>query len=381
MSRWSQGGARTRCSSSPGRSRTGSRQDRRFVETLAGQAAQALDRASLFESEQTIAETLQRSVLPASLPRVEGVQLAARYLPGTAGVNVGGDWFDAIRLSDGQLGLVVGDVVGKGVQAAATMAQLRNALRAFALDRTKPSSTITRLNRLAEEMETAFATVAYVVVDADAGSAATRPPDTLLWQRFPDGRIELLEGGRGLPLGAGIDTKYRQERSSCPWGPFSSCTPTASSNGVVRRSTRVRAPPKRSARGPPGAAEARRASRRAPGRGHRTGDDMRSWRCVCLPLRRGRSTYAFRAIPTRSIFVRDALRSWLGGTELGRADVQDVVLAVWEVCANSIEHGASARAEVVVRAEMTTRGYGSRSTTRANGACRWNESTEGRGFG
>ena len=101
---------------------------------LAGQAALALDRARSFESEQTIAETLQRSVLPATLPRVEGVQLAARYLPGTAELSVGGDWFDAIPLRDGRIGLVVGDVVGKGVQAAATMAQLRNAL-AGVLDR------------------------------------------------------------------------------------------------------------------------------------------------------------------------------------------------------------------------------------------------------
>ena len=116
-----------------------SREERRFVEQLAGQAAQALDRASHFESEQTIAETLQRSVLPVSLPRIEGVQLAARYLPGTAELDVGGDWFDAIRLQDGRLGLVVGDVVGKGVQAAATMAQLRNGLRAFSLDRLKPA--------------------------------------------------------------------------------------------------------------------------------------------------------------------------------------------------------------------------------------------------
>ena len=90
------------------------RDERRFVEALAGQAAQALDRATHFESEQTIAETLQRSVLPVTLPRVEGVQLAARYLPGTAELDVGGDWFDAIPLPDGRLGLVVGRRRGEG---------------------------------------------------------------------------------------------------------------------------------------------------------------------------------------------------------------------------------------------------------------------------
>jgi GAF domain-containing protein len=95
--------------------------DRALIETVAGHAALALDRARVFESERTIAETLQRSVLPASLPRVSGVQLAARYLPGTQGVQVGGDWFDAIELPDGRLGLIVGDVMGKGVHAAASM--------------------------------------------------------------------------------------------------------------------------------------------------------------------------------------------------------------------------------------------------------------------
>ena len=210
-----------------------STEERRFVEALAGQAAQALDRASAFESEQSIAETLQRSVLPASLPRVEGMQLAARYLPGTAGVAVGGDWFDAIRLQDGQLGLVVGDVVGKGVQAAATMGQLRNGLRAFSLDRMKPSSTLTRLNRLAEEiMDTAFATVVYVVVDGDARvcrySSAGHPPPLV---SFPDRRVEFLEGGRGLPLGAGTDTRYTQEIVELPVGT----TLVLYSDGLVER--------------------------------------------------------------------------------------------------------------------------------------------------
>ena len=331
-------------------------EDRRFVETLAGQAAQALDRASLFESEQTIAETLQRSVLPASLPRVEGVQLAARYLPGSAGVNVGGDWFDAIRLSDGQLGLVVGDVVGKGVQAAATMAQLRNALRAFALDRMKPSSTITRLNRLAEETETAFATVAYVVVDADAGvcryTSAGHPPPLAA---FPDGRIELLEGGRGLPLGAGIDTKYRQETLELPVGTVL----VLYTDGLVERRgqtidegfERLRSAVREGPREPQKLVE-HLVERLAEGT--ERGDDI-ALLAVRLLAVAPRPLHLRIPSDTGSLdLVRDALRSWLAGTELGRADVQDVVLAVWEVCANSIEHGASAPAdEVVVRAELT----------------------------
>jgi serine phosphatase RsbU (regulator of sigma subunit)/anti-sigma regulatory factor (Ser/Thr protein kinase) len=333
-----------------------STEDRRFVENLAGQAAQALDRASLFESEQTIAETLQRSVLPASLPRVEGVQLAARYLPGSAGVNVGGDWFDAIRLADGQLGLVVGDVVGKGVNAAATMAQLRNALRAFALDRVKPSSTMTCLNRLAEETETAFATVTYVVVDADAGvcryTSAGHPPPLVA---FPDGRIELLEGGRGLPLGAGTHTKYTQDVLELPVGTVL----VLYTDGLVER------------RGLPideGFARLRQAVLEGPrepqklvehllerlAESSERGDDI-ALLAVRLLAAAPRPLNLRVPNETGSLdLVRDALRSWVAGTELSRSDAQDVVLAVWEACANSIEHSGNARADqLVVRADVT----------------------------
>src|SRR5262249_29285621 len=150
----------------------------------------------------------------------EGVQLGARCLPGTAQLDVGGDWFDAIELRDGRLGLVVGDVVGKGVEAAASMAQLRNALRAFSVDRLKPSSVLERLNRLAEQvLGTSFATVAYASLDTSTGvcriASAGHPPPVVA---FPDGRVELLEGARGLPLGTGIESSYHQETVKLPAG-------------------------------------------------------------------------------------------------------------------------------------------------------------------
>ena len=113
--------------------------------TLISQVEQALDRAGRYETERRIAETLQRSVLPERLPDVHGIELAARYLPGTLGVDVGGDWYDAIQFDDGRLGIVVGDVVGKGVQAAAMMGQFRNALRAFAFEHEDPHEVISRL--------------------------------------------------------------------------------------------------------------------------------------------------------------------------------------------------------------------------------------------
>jgi serine phosphatase RsbU (regulator of sigma subunit)/anti-sigma regulatory factor (Ser/Thr protein kinase) len=330
--------------------------ERRFVEALAGQAAQALDRATHFESEQTIAETLQRSVLPVTLPRVEEIQLAARYLPGTAELDVGGDWFDAIPLPDGRLGLVVGDVVGKGVQAASTMAQLRNALRAFSLDRMKPSSTIARLNRLAEEVvETAFATIVYAVVDPAAGvcriTSAGHPP---LLVAYPDRRVELIEGGRGLPLGAGPDTRYGQAVVELPVGSVL----LLYSDGLVERRGRT-------------IDEGLEELKRAAGDGPRepeqlvehildrmVGEEERGDDIALLAAR-------LLAVAPRPLrlrvpsdtdsldLVRDLVRAWLAGAQLDRSDAHDVVLAVWEACANAIEHAVEPDGNhVAVRADV-----------------------------
>ncbi len=334
-----------------------SSEDRRFVEALSGQAALALDRASAYESEQSIAETLQRSVLPATLPRVEGMQLAARYLPGTAGVAVGGDWFDAIRLQDGQLGLVVGDVVGKGVQAAATMGQLRNGLRAFSLDQVKPSSTLTRLNRLSEEiMEGAFATVVYAVIDGGARvcrySSAGHPPPLV---SFPDRGVEFLEGGRGLPLGAGTNTRYTQEIVELPVGT----TLVLYSDGLVERRgesidvglERLRLAVSEGPREPEQLVE--HLVQRLVGTGER-GDDIA---ILAVRLLAVAPEPLHLRLPSdiRSLdVVRDTMRSWLAGAPLSGPDAHDVVLAVWEACANAIEHAVDAREDTLqVWAELT----------------------------
>ena len=324
--------------------------DRSFVETLVGQAALALDRARHFETERTIAETLQRSVLPVSLPRVDGVQLAARYLPGTAELDVGGDWFDAIPLAGGMLGLVVGDVVGKGVQAAATMAQLRNALRAFSLDQMKPSSTIARLNRLAEEtFETAFATVAYLVLDPAAGvcriACAGHPPPLVA---YPDGRVELLESGRGLPLGAGPDSTYRQEVVALPHGAVL----LLYTDGLVERRARSI---------DDGLDELRRVVQASPkdperlvehvlhelvGDGER-GDDIAILAVRLLAVAPQPLHLRVPANLGSLEIVREALRIWLDPAPLEVDDAHDVVLATWEACANAVEHAQSPRDEFI----------------------------------
>ena len=179
-------------------------EERVFLEALAGQCALALERASLFEREHTTAETLQRSLLPDRLPTIPGIILEARYLPVTRNMEIGGDWYDAFRLPDGKLALAVGDVMGKGLTAAAGMGRVRNALRALALTDPRPAAVLAGLDRLfiATELEEQVTTVAYLVVDPEtgdgmAGNAGHLPP--LLLSPTAPPRLDTTEAG--TPLG------------------------------------------------------------------------------------------------------------------------------------------------------------------------------------
>lgn len=179
-------------------------EERVFLEALAGQCALAVERASLFEREHKTAETLQRSLLPDRLPEVPGIVLEARYLPVTSNMEIGGDWYDAFMLADGRLAVAVGDVMGKGVTAAAGMGRVRNALRALALTDPRPGAVLTGLDRLfqATEFDEQVTTVAYVVIDPATGegvggNAGHLPPLVL----SPDGRPRLDPTPAGTPLG------------------------------------------------------------------------------------------------------------------------------------------------------------------------------------
>jgi len=179
-------------------------EERVFLEALAGQCAMALERASLFEREHTTAETLQRSLLPDRLPTVPGIVLEARYLPVTRNMEIGGDWYDAFRLPDGKLAVAAGDVMGKGLTAAAGMGRVRNALRALALTDPRPAAVLAGLDRLfiATELDEQVTTVAYLVVDPEtgdgmAGNAGHLPP--LLLSLGAQPRLEQAEAG--TPLG------------------------------------------------------------------------------------------------------------------------------------------------------------------------------------
>ena len=146
-------------------------EERVFLEALAGQCQLAVERAGLYEREHTTAETLQRSLLPDQLPSVPGLVLNAMYRPVAKNMEIGGDWYDAFRLADQRLAVAVGDVMGKGLTAAAGMGRVRNALRALALTDPRPAAVLGGLDRLfsATEEEEQVTTVAYLVIDPETG--------------------------------------------------------------------------------------------------------------------------------------------------------------------------------------------------------------------
>ncbi|MCA2178437.1 SpoIIE family protein phosphatase [Nonomuraea glycinis] len=206
-----------------------------FLEALAGQCALAVERATLFEREHHTAETLQRSMLPGRLPVIKGLELAQRFRSGSRHVQVGGDWYDAFVFQDGRVAAVVGDVMGKGVKAAAWMGRTRNAMRALALTNPAPADVLTGLDRVfdATEEEEQVTTLAYMVVEPVTGEGtlalAGHPPPILV---SPQGTAILCNAEPGTPLG--WPTSRKQFRFVVPPGH----TAVLYSDGLVKNRKR-----------------------------------------------------------------------------------------------------------------------------------------------
>jgi serine phosphatase RsbU (regulator of sigma subunit) len=171
---------------------------------LAARAGVALDNAVLYGAERRLALTLQRSLLPVGLPRLPGIDLAARYLPGTGGRDVGGDFYLAHPLEDGRLLLVIGDVMGHGAQAAARMGQLRAVVAAYAYDGDPPDRVLAHLSmRATALLDLPMATVLAAVYDPSSRrltfALAGHPPPLIV---PVDGPPAFAGSQPGPPLGA-----------------------------------------------------------------------------------------------------------------------------------------------------------------------------------
>src|SRR5436190_2479937 len=161
----------------------------------------------------TIAQTLQRSLLPRNLPELPGFELAAYYQPAAEESAVGGDWYDVIELGYRRLGLAIGDVAGHGMAAATYMGQLRSAMRAYALDVERPAEVMRRLARFADRENSRMATVIYGTLNLDTCAvefARAGHPYPLLMRA--DGEAIFLTEASGPPLGIGGASEYDEQR-------------------------------------------------------------------------------------------------------------------------------------------------------------------------
>ncbi|MFJ9807524.1 SpoIIE family protein phosphatase [Streptomyces sp. NPDC101158] len=203
--------------------------ERSVLTTVARMLAQALARAGVAESERELSLGLQRTMMPVLGPGIPGIAVAARYVPTGGGLQVGGDWYDMIRLpggaGTGRIALVIGDVQGHDVRAAGLMGQLRIALRAYASEGHRPDAVLSRASRFLYGINdgtdgdegayggSRFATCLYLEVDLDSGVveiARAGHPDPAV--RMTDGTVLLRPTAGGLPLGIDPDTDYPTTR-------------------------------------------------------------------------------------------------------------------------------------------------------------------------
>ncbi|MFR9775522.1 SpoIIE family protein phosphatase [Micromonospora sp. MS34] len=335
-----------------------------------------LENAQLYEAEHRIATTLQHSLLPRTLPQLPGAVVASRYLPGSADVEVGGDWYDVIRTPDDELALVIGDVVGKGVRAAAVMGQLRNALRAYVLEGFVPGPALTRLNHLVGSAEDgSFATVVCLWFTPRTGRlryASAGHPSPLLIRG--DDVAFLHDQALGPPIGAIPQAEYRTiEGELAPGGRLLLYTDGLIEDrqlGIDAGIGQLRLDA--AARGEHVADLVDAVVERVAGRTRH--DDVAVLALEAAELNR----FALRlpADPTRLSVLRKRLEDFLVAHHVGETDLFDLTVAISEAAANAIEHPV-APTEAVIAVEVTIEDRTVTATIRDTG--HWREST-GSGF-
>jgi serine phosphatase RsbU (regulator of sigma subunit) len=186
----------------------------------------------LYAEQRTIAQTLQHALLPEALPKIRGVETAARYEAGVEGVEIGGDWYDLIGLGDRRLLLVVGDVSGRGLRAAATMAELRFAIHAYAAQDDPPAVILSKLSRLVNVNRSGqLATILCALIDVETRTVTITSAGHLPPLLVSDGSGEFIRTEVGMPVGVSADATYASTAVAAP--PAS--TLLAFTDGLVER--------------------------------------------------------------------------------------------------------------------------------------------------
>jgi serine phosphatase RsbU (regulator of sigma subunit)/FixJ family two-component response regulator/anti-sigma regulatory factor (Ser/Thr protein kinase) len=316
-------------------------EDTVVLQLAADRAGRAIDRARRFQHEHETAVTLQRSLLPDRLPDIPGLALAARYLPGAAGTEVGGDWYDVIPLADGRVGIAMGDVVGRGIPAASLMGQLRNGLRAYAIEGHPPAAVLERLDRLVQSLNPGrMATLLYMVLESDGrnaifANAGHLPPLVVEADRKP----RLVEGHRGVPLGVLPYASFEETGARLEPGS----TLVLYTDGLVEErgvSIEIRLDDLQRAaahpfEGPNELCERLLLDMLPEGPGV---DDVAVLALTTAPASTDRLALTLPAEPEALITARRALRNWLAEVGVDPESLYDITLATGEACTNAIEH-------------------------------------------
>ncbi|MGN6869439.1 MAG: PP2C family protein-serine/threonine phosphatase [Solirubrobacteraceae bacterium] len=186
----------------------------------------------LYAEQRTIAQTLQHALLPERLPKIRGVETSARYEAGVEGVDIGGDWYDLIALDDHRLLLVVGDVSGRGVRAAATMAALRFAIQAYAAQNDPPDAILSKLSKLVNVGRTGqLATILCALVDVEAHRLTVTSAGHLPPLLISEGTGTFVESEVGVPIGVRATATYTSTSIDAP----PAATLLAFTDGLVER--------------------------------------------------------------------------------------------------------------------------------------------------
>jgi PAS domain S-box-containing protein len=344
-------------------------EDLTLLRLAAERVGLAIAHARVYEREHRIAETLQRSLLPDRLPDLPGLEVAARYLPAASEAEVGGDWYDVIPIAGGAVGLVMGDVAGKGLAGASMVGRLRSALRAYALEGHDSGRVVERLNRLlwTEAEESQMATMLYVIVDPAASTVrwvnAGHPPPLVIG----GGRVDFLQGDASVPLGVLPFPTY--EEVMAPLNPGQSLL--LYTDGLVER------PGEHLDKGLERLAACLRDGPESP---HEllehvvdtlvpaggAPDDVALLTLRNLPVPE-RFSAEFASEPESLASIRSMLRRWLSHAGADDVEIAEITTACGEAATNAIEHagiGNGARFEVSGRrdgpeVEIAVRDHGS----------------------
>jgi serine phosphatase RsbU (regulator of sigma subunit)/anti-sigma regulatory factor (Ser/Thr protein kinase) len=307
-----------------------------LLESFADLGTQALQRAWRFAREHDLAVRLQRSLLPGALPELDGLELDAHYVAGVAAVEVGGDWYDAVRRPDGILQLCVGDVSGRGIGAATVMGTQRSAFRAYAYECESPAAIVQRMLRHLEG-EAQMITVAAVSIDPYTAelsyTRAGHPPPLML--DVGAGRVERLDGAGAPPLGIAETGDIVEERFRLP----DRAVLAMYTDGLIERrglnmegaiavfSDLLEAS---------GGEAAELVSQVA----ERLGDSDDDVALLVIAFDAGRTRFDVELDADASVLanLRRRLRGWLSQRGFDDVEISEILLAVSEACNNVVEH-------------------------------------------